>query len=176
MLAAVTFKYCWHLETYPLLLSSVAILLHSHPHFLLCGLSYTERLRCANALGFVLVALQNVLKALLCRDVYKSFDNLYAAGKVLLLSAALSVLISFICHLSFCIRLWSSVLYLVCNRFGTGPSFCSVFTQCFRQYLWLGFLRGLITPTINKNSNGLWQVLSFCIDLIDLRLWAEHTA
>lgn len=149
-------------------MSSVTILLHSHPRFLLCGLSYTWRLRCTNALRFTLVPLQNLLKALLRHDVHKSFDNLYAAGEVLLLSATLSVLISFILHLSCCIRLWSSVLCSVCNHSGTGPSFCSVFTQCFRPCLWLGFLRGLITPTTNRNSNRLWQVLSFCIDLIDL--------
>lgn len=157
-------------------MSSVTILLHSHPRFLLCGLSYTWRLCCTNALRFTLVPLQNLLKALLRHDVHKSFDNLYAAGEVPLLSATLSVLISFILHLSCCIRLWSSVLCSVCNHSGTGPSFCSVFTQCFRPCLWLGFLRGLITPTTNRNSNRLWQVLSFCIDLIDLRLWAEHTA
>lgn len=64
-----------------------------------------------------------LLKALFCHDVYRSFDNPWTASEVILLSATPSILISFIVPLSVWIRLWSLVLYLVCNHFGIGHNF-----------------------------------------------------
>lgn len=47
----------------------------THSRFLVCGVCHTWRVPCINALRFVLVALENLLKALLCHEGYESFDS-----------------------------------------------------------------------------------------------------